>query len=305
MANPVLIEQVEVRSALTRTSGYLSGVCSHTLQPYRGCPLGRSLCGVGCYVQYNPWVARGQTWGEFLEVRTNVAERYRTEHRREQAWAHRNGQPFVIFLSSATEPFPPQERRLGATRKVLSAMLDDPPDGLIVQTHTPWVTSALDLLVPLADRCRVRVHLSIETDRDMLPGLPRPASTVTRRLEAAGACRASGLFTVVTVAPLLPIDDPSRFFEAIAGVADAVVIDHFIEGDGSRDGARTRRTRLPEALRAIDPETLELSYRDRIVEVARRYLPGRVGVGSEGFAGRWLPEGTRETQDDRDDTDSD
>ena len=50
----------DVANPLTRTGGYLAGVTSHSLQPYRGCPLGSSLCGVGCYVQHNPWLTRGR-----------------------------------------------------------------------------------------------------------------------------------------------------------------------------------------------------------------------------------------------------
>jgi hypothetical protein len=71
-------------------------------------------------------------------------------------------------------------------------------------------------------------------------------------------------------------------------VADAVVIDHFIAGDGTADGTRTLRTELPEAMRQVDPRSTTLAYRDFIVEVARRFFPGRVGVNIDGFAGRML-----------------
>ncbi len=81
----------------------------------------------------------------------------------------------------------------------------------------------------LASRCKLRFHVSIETDRDSMPGLPPHASPVERRLEACGQLRQAGQFTVVTVSPLLPIDDADRFFGQIAGVADAVVVNHFID----------------------------------------------------------------------------
>jgi hypothetical protein len=98
----------------------------------------------------------------------------------------------------------------------------------------------------------------------------------------------AGLRTIVTVSPLLPIDDPENFFRRLREVADAVVIDHFIQGDGSPTGARTLRTRLPIAMQAVDPGSVTLEYRDTIVEIARRYFPGRVGVNIDGFAGRML-----------------
>jgi DNA repair photolyase len=179
----------------------------------------------------------------------------------------------------------PQERGLGVTRRVLEAMCDEAPDELVVQTHTHRVTECLDLYPRLAAACRLRFHLSIESDRDRLPGLPPPASSVACRLEAAAALRGAGLRVVVTVSPLLPIADPERFFALLSTLADAVVIDHFVGGDGTPDGSRTRRTELPAAMEALHPGSSALAYRDEIVAIARRALPGRVGVGAEGFAG--------------------
>jgi DNA repair photolyase len=193
----------------------------------------------------------------------------------------------VIFLSSSTEPFQPAERRYRVTRGVLEAMLECPPDGLIVQTHSPAVVEYLDLYPGLARRTALRFHVSVESDIDGLPGLPPSASTVERRLEACARLRSAGLWTVVTVSPLLPMRDPERFFARVAEVADAVVVDHFIGGDGSIGGTRTMRTRLPGAMAAVDASSVGLEYRERIVGIARRYLPGRVGVNIEGFTGNY------------------
>lgn len=276
-----------VESILTRTSGYLETVCSHSLQPYRGCPLGRSLCGVGCYVQHMGHLTNGRAWGSFLEVRTNAAEAYLASHAREAKWARSARAGFVIFLSSATEPFPPQERRFGITRSVLEAMRSAPPDGLIVQTHAHSVAEYIESLTPIAQIADVRVHLSLESDRDALPGLPRSASSVEQRFNAAAALRSAGLRVVVTVSPLLPIAEPAAFFARIAEVADGVVLDHYIGGDGSKNGGRTLRTALPGAMAAVDPDSVSLAYRDRMGAIAERFLPGRVGYGIDGFAGRW------------------
>jgi DNA repair photolyase len=262
-------------------------VTSHSLQPYRGCTFGRALCGVGCYVQHNQHLLRGREWGGFLEVRTNAAESYRANAERERRWAARRGQEFSIFCSSSTDPFLPQEGQHRITEKVLEAMLEVPPDELVLQTHTHRVLDQLDLCRRLAERCRLRIHISIETDRDEIPGLPPHASPVEKRLEACAVLRKAGLPTIVTVSPLLPIADPRKFFARIAEVADAVVLDHFIQGDGSDDGSRTLKTALPAAIAAIDPEATQLAYRDRMAEVAREFLPGRVGVNIDGFAGRY------------------
>lgn len=283
------VTTTRVREILTRTSGFLREVCSHSLQPYRGCTFGGSLCGVGCYVQHNGWLTRGDAWGSFLEVRENAAEAYRASANRERRWAHAKRGRFAIFLSSSTEPFLPQERRYGITASVLAAMVESPPDALILQTHSHHVVDRLDLVRELARRTEVRVHLSIETDREEIAGLPPHASTVAARFDAAAELRAAGITVVITVSPLLPIADPEAFFARVATCADAVVIDHFIEGDGTPDGHRTRATLLPAAMEAIEPGSTSLAYRERMVAVAQRHLPGRVGVSRDGFAGRYLP----------------
>ncbi|MEW6278580.1 MAG: hypothetical protein AB1758_08170 [Candidatus Eremiobacterota bacterium] len=276
---------VEVRSILTRAGGFLRTVCSHSLQPYRGCPFGRSLCGAGCYVQHMHYVTRGRAWGSFLEVRSNAAQCYREQAPREGAWARRSRGRFSIFLSSATEPFPPAERKYGVTRGVLEAMLEGPPDDLILQTHSADVARHADLLVALSGRCRLRVHVSVECDRDRVPGLPPAAVPVQQRLDAARQLKERGLFVVVTVSPLLPISEPEEFFRRVAECANAAVIDHYIEGDGTPDGSRTARTPVPAAMAALEPASVSLEYRDRMVEVARRFLPA--GVNIAGFAGRY------------------
>ena len=284
----VRVSTIEARSILTQTSGYLKTVSSHSLQPYVGCSFGQSLCGVGCYVQHNVFVTKGKPWGGFLVAKTNAGELYSAHADRERRWAHRRGGDFCVFMSSATDPFVPHERQYRVTEKVLEAMLANPPDALIVQTHTHLVQRYRGLMNALNRRCSLRVHISVESDREKLAGLPAPASSVAARFEAALALKRDGIRTVITVAPLLPVAEPRSFFARIAECADAVVIDHFIEGDGSKGGARTLKTKLPQAISAVDAEVLSLDYRHRMVEIANEIMPGRVGVGIDGFAGRFL-----------------
>jgi DNA repair photolyase len=192
-------------------------------------------------------------------------------------------------MSSTTDPFLPQESRFRISRSVLEGMIEKPPDLLILQTHTRNVTWYTDLFSALSKRTNLRFHISIESDLDRLPGLPPPASSVDERLRAASQLHDMGLRVVITVSPLLPIVKPGEFFRRIADVADGVVIDHFIQGDGTSNGSRTWRTRLPEAMYRVNPASLSLQYRDEIVAVAQDIMPGRVGVNIDGFAGRFTP----------------
>jgi DNA repair photolyase len=281
------VSETTVKAILTRTGGFLRGVVSHSLQPYRGCSFGNALCGVGCYVQHNIYVTQGRRWGSFLEARINAAEIYRKQFVAEQRWARRRSGGFGIFCSSSTDPFVPQEERYRVTHSLLEAMLEQPPDRLILQTHSHRIVEYLPMIRDLAGRCSLRAHISIETDRDSLPGLPPHATPIERRFQAAEALTQAGIFTAITVAPLLPIENPERFFERIRSVADAVVLDHFIGGDGTSNGDRTRKTPLPTVMAATLPGSERLEYRDRMARVARRIMPGRVGVGSAGFAGHF------------------
>ncbi|MFN0052973.1 MAG: hypothetical protein ACKV0T_12370 [Planctomycetales bacterium] len=282
---PLELSLVTVNNILTRTTGFLREVTSHSLQPYRGCTFGNSLCGVGCYVQHSRHLTRGRPWGGFLEVRTNAADSYAAHCEPERRWAQLQGLPFSIFCSSVTDPFLPQEARYGITKGLLEAMCRHPPDLLVLQTHSDRVQDSIPLLQQLAERCRVRIHVSIETDRESLPGLPPHASPIKHRLAACAALKEQGLTTVVTVSPLLPIVRPAAFFSRLGDVADAVVIDHFIQGDGSSGGSRTLQTSLPSAMAAVDSRSVTLAYRDEMVACARKILPGRVGVNIAGFAG--------------------
>lgn len=284
----VEVSTTHARSILTRASGYLKTVSSHSLQPYRGCSFGQSLCGVGCYVQHNAFLTKGAQWGTFLEAKLNAAELYRAQYCTERAWARRRNNRFSVFMSSATDPFVPHEQRFGITQRVLQAMLENPPDELILQTHTHLVTRYLSIYSELQERCDLRVHLSIESDRDRLPGLPPPASSVQRRFVAAARLKRAGVRVVITAAPLMPIINPSTFFARVAESADALVLDHFIGGDGSPTGARTRKTRLPAAMEEVAADATGLDYRDRMAAIAQAFLPGRVGIGIDGFAGRFL-----------------
>ncbi|MFQ5483369.1 MAG: hypothetical protein ACE5ER_11510 [Nitrospinaceae bacterium] len=280
------IEKVQCRSILTRTGGYLRPVCSHTMNPYAGCGFGGTLCGVGCYVRANSWLLRGRVWGRFLEVKQNAAAVYRQTCAAEQRWARRRGGPFSIFLASSTEPWQPAEREFRITRGLLEAMLECPPEVLILQTHSSQILEDRERIHALSHLTKLRVHISIESDRDRLPGLPGPPCSVAGRMEAVRMMAKSGVFSVVCVSPLHPIEQPDRFFRALAECgAGAVVIDHFIGGDGTRLGARTLKTDLPRAMERLAPESVALAYRDAMAAVARRYLP--TGLSAAGFAGHY------------------
>jgi len=280
------IKEVVCKSILTRSSGYLREVCSHSLNPYAGCGFGRSSCGEGCYVRFNQWITAGRQWGSFVDVKVNAAEVYLQTFAREKKWAAKSRGSFSLFFSSSTDPWQPVEKKYRITRQLLAAIKSHPPDQLILQTHSAALLDDLNLIQSLSRICDLRAHISIEGDRDRLPGLPPPPCPLEDRIDALYKLVERGIKTVVCLSPLYPMQAPDDFFSRLSGIGiAAVVIDHFVQGDGTADGSRTLRTGLPAAMACVAPESCDLSYRDRIAGIAGKYLP--VGISASGFAGKY------------------
>ncbi|GJL77522.1 MAG: radical SAM protein [Nitrospinaceae bacterium] len=280
------VNEFHCKTILTRTSGYLKPVSSHSLNPYVGCGFGRSACGEGCYVRFNQWLVKGREWGRFIDVKTNADEVYLRTVEKERSWAQKNRGSFSIFFSSSTDPWQPVEKKFRVTRRLLEAMHQAPPDQLTLQTHSASLLDDVERIQTLSRLCDLRVHLSIEGDRDRLDGLPPPPCPLEERMDALKQLSDSGISTVACLSPLYPMIAPEAFFFRLSEMGiTAVVIDHFIQGDGTPDGSRTMKTKLPEAMAETAQESLDLSYRDAIARIAIKYLP--VGISASGFAGHY------------------
>ena len=285
----MLVTEVTCRGIINRTGGFLGGF-THTINPYVGCSLGATLCGVP---DYAPAIAAAfgerRVWGRYLDVKVNAPDAYDADHDR----IRRGRSPALrIYMSSVTDPYVPQEQRYRVTAGILERMRERPPDLLAIQTHTPNPLWDIELLAELSTRFPLSIQISVETDREeMGPLFPSHAYPVARRLEALGALRARGLATVGVVSPLWPIDDVEGFARRLDEACSYVVVDHWLIGDGSRDGARTRLriaahgAAFPDLLeRAGFGEWNRLEALERVVGVFRKVLGAdRVGVSREGF----------------------
>jgi DNA repair photolyase len=280
------IIEVPAKSILNPTGGFLGEGFTHTINLYRGCALGNSLCGLYCYAQWNGHHTRGRPWGSFLDVKTGVVDAYRAQYDALKHPVRGDPKPLRIFMSSVTEPYPPQERTARRTRRLLEEMLSRPPDQLVLQTHTPLVLDDLPLLQEMAGRCRLTVNITVETDMAQLPpGFPRHAYTPSARIRALRTLRLAGLTTVATVSPLLPLQHPQGFAEELERACHHVILDHYLLGDGSPQGLRTKRTRLPMLLdQCRHGAWNSLALFEQIVAIFRAVLgPDRVGISRSGF----------------------
>lgn len=238
---------VDNKSILTATSGFLGEGFTHTINPYLGCSFAGSLCGLYCYAQHNHWITKGRPWGLY-GAKASASDAYRRDYDRLKHPRRGEARPLKIFMSSSTDPYVPQEKTLELTRSLLESMIDRPPDALVLQTRSVLVTRDLELLCRLADRTALRLSVTIETDQEQIPGLPKQAASPQARIQTLRQFREAGAPTQATVSPLLPLADESGFARALGEAADRVILDHYLLGDGSPRGLRTKRTRLPALL---------------------------------------------------------
>jgi DNA repair photolyase len=277
------MESIDNKSILTPTSGFLGHGYTHTLNPYVGCAFAGALCGTFCYAQHQHWITKGRPWGLYGAKR-DIREAYQRDYDRIKHPRKGSPGPLRVYMASSTDPYVPQEKRLGLTRSILEEMQQRPPDVLVIQTHTTLINRDLDLIQSLSKRCELWVSITCETDMDPVPGFPPHASRPAKRLETLLRFRTAGVATQATVSPLMPLADPQSFARCLNAACDRVVVDHYLLGDGTH-GARTRRTNFLTLLeQAGFGEWSKLDklyeFRDLLASVLGE---ARILVSAEGF----------------------
>src|SRR4029450_2155715 len=106
------MEFIDNKSILTRTSGFLGHGFTHTLNPYVGCAYARSTCGIYCYAQHQHWITQGRPW-ELYGGKQNIRSAYQLDYDRIKHPRKGSPGPLRIYMASSTDPYVPQELRLG------------------------------------------------------------------------------------------------------------------------------------------------------------------------------------------------
>ncbi|QQZ10936.1 SPL family radical SAM protein [Heyndrickxia vini] len=256
------IEMKEIisKKILTEAKGYLDVGFTHSLNPYSGCAFSCRYC----YVREMP-IQRFKEipWGEWLDIKTNAAENYRNEIIK----LRKKNKPVNIFMSSATDPYQPIERKANITRAILAEMIENPPDFLQIQTRSPLVTRDIDLLVRLKEKCEVLVSMTIETDREEIKQIFAPyAPGIKIRLKALKEIHDAGIPTQASISPVLPFTPD--FPEELKGIVNYIWIDTLSIGDGSM-GKRSERLGMPKV---FEEHGLSKWYRKDIHVMVEKYF---------------------------------
>jgi DNA repair photolyase len=242
-----------------------------SINPYRGCEHGCIYCyarpshaylGLSPGLDFETKIIAKLDAGPLLE--------------RELARAGYRCQP--IALGTNTDPYQPQERRLGITRAILSVLAQCRHPVTIV-TKSAAVTRDLDLLAPMAADGLARVALSVTTlDPALARTLEPRAAAPHRRLEALRSLSAAGVPASVMMAPVIP-----------------ALNDHEIEAvleAGAAAGASQAGyvlLRLPHDLKDLMRDWLAEHYPDKLKHVFALLQEAR---GGKDYDAQW---GVRQT----------
>src|SRR5438132_1563509 len=109
---------IDNKSILTPTGGFLASGYTHSLNPYLGCGFAGALCGTFCYAQHQQWITRGRPWGLYGPKR-DIRQAFQRDYDRIKRPKKGEPRPLRIYMASSTDPYIPQELRLGLTGALL------------------------------------------------------------------------------------------------------------------------------------------------------------------------------------------
>lgn len=233
----IQVKEIHSKTLLTQATGYLDIGFTHSLNPYSGCAFACRYC----YVRELPIQKfKGIPWGEWVDIKMNAREVYRKEIIK----LRKKERPINLYMSSATDPYQPIERKACITRGLLEEMLFYPPDFLVIQTRGPLIERDIDLLIQLKERCKLLVSMTIETDREDVKRIFAPfAPSIHKRLKALQKLHLANIPTQAAISPLLPFTP--EFPKILKGFVDYIWMDTLTIGDGAQ-GRRSSRLKMPQ-----------------------------------------------------------
>jgi DNA repair photolyase len=270
---PIRLGQADISygdatSILTPASGFMA-TYDYTLNPYGGCAFGCAYCYAAFFTRDKQLQ---DSWGRWVKVKQNALALIRKIKPGSLAgkW---------VYMSSVTDPYQPIEKTLKLTRHLLQELATREQPKLVIQTRSPLVTRDIDLLSKFT---HVQVNMTVTTDSEDVRKAFEPLCPSNRqRLSAAREVMAAGIDTVITMTPLLPVQDAEAFASQLleTGVRRFIVQPFHAEGGRFVAGTRDDAVEISQRLGWSNERYLAT------LEVLKRTLP-EVGVGKQGFAPR-------------------
>lgn len=225
----------------------------YTLNPYVGCGFACEYCFAANFVADEE---RKRSWGRWVEVKAEAEEQV--------ARADLRGKS--IFMSSATDPYQPIERKLELTRRIVE-ILSQKQAHLVVQTRSPIAARDIDIFRSIRN---IRVNMSITTDSEEIRMRFEPScASIEQRLQTLKKIGDAGIPTTVCIAPMPPILDPKRFAERILEIRPDRVVTSFFHFKDTPFSASTR----DPALKIIEEYGWTKRDFEKTKEQLHKFLP--------------------------------
>lgn len=209
-------KSLAVRSILNKSTSKRMRWLAWSINPYRGCEFGCKYC----YARYTH---------EFMELRDPLAFERIIFLKQNAAWLLEQELRHIdpadeIALGTATDPYQPIERRAKITRSLLEVFALRQGYHLGIVTKSRLIERDIDLLVEIAKRNTLVVHITITTPDTKLARLLEPrAPRPDLRLQTVKRLRQAGITAGILCCPLLPgITDSEAAIDGMAQRAAAV-----------------------------------------------------------------------------------
>jgi len=183
-----------------------------SMNPYQGCEHGCVYCYARITHEYWGYSA-GKDFEQQIMVKTNAAELL------DKKLSSRTWKASPIMLSGNTDCYQPAERKYKITRALLEVCLKhNHPVGII--TKNALILRDLDILVQLAKKDLVHVHISITTLNEELRRSMEPrTSSAKNRLKVVETLSKNGIPTNVMMAPIIPGLNSDEIFDMTEAVS--------------------------------------------------------------------------------------
>jgi DNA repair photolyase len=226
-------KMLKVRSILNKSVSKRQLSLAYSINPYRGCEFGCKYC----YARYtHEFMAPKATAEMRAEVATNtidmrdpLAFERMIFLKQNAAWLLEQELKKIdpadeVALGTATDPYQPIERRAKITRSLLEVFARKEGYRLGIVTKSRLIERDIDLLVEVAKRNTLVVHVTITTPDPALARLLEPrAPRPDLRFQAVKRLREAGIVAGVFGSPLLPgITDTEEALDGMARRSAAV-----------------------------------------------------------------------------------
>jgi DNA repair photolyase len=258
------VQPMKSRTIIARNTSPDVGF-DRSINPYRGCSHGCIYCyarPAHAYLGLSP----GLDFESRLFFKPEAGKLLAAE------LSKKGYKPAVIHIGGDTDPYQPDEKKLGVTRQVIETLQRFRHPFSII-TKSALILRDLDVLGEMGKAGLARAAVSITSlDRKLARSMEPRAATPERRIEAVRRLTEAGVPTIVMFAPSIPSLNDHEMEAVLQRAADAGAV-----------GAGYVALRLPLEIKDLFEEWLETDHPDRAKRVMSlvRQMRGGAAYQSE------------------------